>query len=48
MHLLEINKAHEITSKNQVFGSQISQKLYMAHRLHGSKIKHKKPMVKKI
>ena len=37
MHMLEINKAHEITSKIQAFGPQISQKTIHGKRMLGSK-----------
>ena len=35
--MLEINKAHEITSKNQEFGPQISHNTIHGKRMLGSK-----------
>ena len=35
--MLEINKAHEIISKSQTFGSQISHKTIQGKRMLGSK-----------
>ena len=35
--MLEINKAHEITSKNQEFGPQISHKTIHGKRILGFK-----------
>ena len=37
MHMLGINKAHEIKSKSQAFGSQISHKAIHGKRILGSK-----------
>ena len=35
--MLELNKAHEITSKNQAFGPQISHNTINGKRMLGSK-----------
>ena len=35
--MLELNKAHEITRKNQVFGTQISHNISHGKKMLGSK-----------
>ena len=46
--MLEINKAHKITSKIQAFGPQILYKNIHSTQITWFKIKHNKAMIKNI
>ena len=46
--MLELRKAHEITSKIQAFDQKFYKRLLMAKGDYVPKIKHNKAMVKKI